>query len=121
MKLTAGEIAKILGVSRQAVNKRAKAEGWKYEEVPNPRGGKPLKKFIVEELPPDVREKLQCNFNATNATNATKSNATCGQIELSAENLKEKIELENKSLPPLLPKLRLPKNSPKSWSFQPKF
>jgi len=112
MKLTAGEIAKILGVSRQAVNKRAKAEEWKYEEVPNPRGGKPLKKFIVEELPPDVKEKLQCNLNAINATNATKDNATCGQIELSAENEKKEIELENQSVSSRIPKIKVAEEQP---------
>ena len=116
-KLTAGEIAKILGVSRQAVNKRAKAEGWKYEEEPNPRGGKPLKKFIVRELPPDVREKLQCNLNATKETNATESNATCGQFELSVENLKKEIEFESKTLPPSSPKIRVAEEQPKKLTL----
>ncbi len=114
MKLTAGEIAKILGVSRQAVNKRAKAEGWKYEEVPNPRGGKPLKKFIVEELPPDVKGKLQCNLNATNAT---KDNATCGQVELSAENKRKEIELENQSVSSSIPKIKVAKEQPQKLTL----
>ena len=116
-KLTAGEIAKILGVSRQAVNKRAKAEGWKYEEVKEGRG-KPKKYYIVEALPADIREELQkCNLNATTHKNATTENATCGQFELSAGNLKKEIELESKTLPPSSPKIKVAEEQPKKLTL----
>ncbi len=88
--LTAKQIAQLIGKSRQAIEKRAKKEGWKYEEKPNPRGGKPIKFYYFETLPPDIKSALeQCNQltlnNATfnekcqlneltlNPTNATKS------------------------------------------------
>ncbi|WP_163328784.1 DDE-type integrase/transposase/recombinase [Desulfurobacterium thermolithotrophum] len=98
MKLTAGEIAKLLGISRQAVNKRAKVENWKYEEVKEGRG-KPKKYYIVEALPSDVKDKLQkCNLNATTCKNATFENATCGQNQNPAKNKKSEIAIENQNL-----------------------
>jgi len=68
--ITAKQIAEILGKSRQAIEKRAKKEGWKYEERPNPRGGKPIKFYYLETLPSDIKSALeQCNqFTLSNAT-----------------------------------------------------
>ncbi|SNZ07719.1 Putative transcription regulator [Persephonella hydrogeniphila] len=68
--ITAKQIAQLLGKSRQAIEKRAKKEGWKYEERPNPRGGKPIKFYYLETLPSDIKSALeQCNqFPLSNAT-----------------------------------------------------
>ncbi len=68
--LTAKQIAKLIGKSRQAIEKRAKKEGWKYEERPNPRGGKPIKFYYFETLPSDIKSALeQCNqLTLNNAT-----------------------------------------------------
>ncbi|WP_457634720.1 Mu transposase C-terminal domain-containing protein [Persephonella sp.] len=101
--LTAKQIAQLIGKSRQAIEKRAKKEGWKYEEKPNPRGGKPIKFYYFETLPPDIKSALeQCNQfplnNATstpkwepekfplNTTNATESGNQSGNYNATIEN-----------------------------------
>ncbi len=61
MRLTAKEIAEILGISRRAVNKRAQKEGWLFVEESSERG-KPTKFYIVESLPEDVRDEI---YNGT--------------------------------------------------------
>ncbi len=71
MRLTAKEIAKILGISRIAVLKRAKKENWLFVEEPRADGkGSPAKYYIVETLPEDVQEKVlsvtsKCNQSVT--------------------------------------------------------
>ncbi|KAA0257189.1 hypothetical protein FHQ18_11535 [Deferribacter autotrophicus] len=93
MKLTAKEIAEILGVSRVAIIKRAKKENWLYVEEANPNGGKPIKYFIAESLPDEIRTKLvgnvtaQCNHNVTECNH----NVTTQLSEDKEENKAEKI------------------------------
>ncbi len=71
MKLTAKEIAEVLGISRIAVLKRAQKEKWLFVEEPRADGkGSPAKYYIVETLPEYVQEKVlsvtsKCNQNAT--------------------------------------------------------
>lgn len=51
-------IAEILGVSRQAVYKRARTESWPFIEEPGRgRGGK-TKKILITDLPEDIRQKI---------------------------------------------------------------
>ncbi len=69
-KVTAGELAKILGVGEKAVRQKALRQGWKYIEEPNPRGGKPIKFYIVKYLPENIRKVL------TNGTPTEHSNGT---------------------------------------------
>ncbi len=60
--LTAKEIAEILGVSRIAIVKRAQKEKWAYVEEKSNRG-KPVKKFVVDALPEDIKSYI---YNVTN-------------------------------------------------------
>jgi len=87
--LTAKQIAQIIGKSRQAIEKRARKEGWKYKEIKEGRG-KPTKYYYFETLPSDIKsalekcnqltlknatfnEKCQLNELTLNPTNATES------------------------------------------------
>jgi len=55
---TAKEIAEILGVSRQTIDKRARKEKWPYQQIKGrARGGK-QKQYILSSLPQDIRFKL---------------------------------------------------------------
>ena len=102
MKLTAKQIAQFLRKSRQAIEKRAKKEGWRYEELKEGRG-KPTKYYYYETLPSDIKSALKkCNQfplkNATftkkwepekfllNATNATESGNQSGNQNETIEN-----------------------------------
>ncbi len=60
--LTAREIASILGISRRAVAKRAQKENWPFIEDKSNRGKK-RKKYIIENLPDDIRGSI---INGTN-------------------------------------------------------
>lgn len=55
---TAKEMSEILGVSKQAVLKRAKNERWPGVAVRNGRGGGCVKVFSTKSLPVDVRDKI---------------------------------------------------------------
>lgn len=46
------EVAAALGVRKQNAHKRAKREGWRYEEVPHP--GRPLRLYLLTALSRDV-------------------------------------------------------------------
>ena len=74
MRLTAKEIAEMIGVSRQAIQKRSQKENWPYEEKYEGRG-KPEKYFLVGFLPAQIRDRInatQWNLNATKCNlNAT--------------------------------------------------
>lgn len=61
--LSSSELANLrlpnLQVSRQAIEKRAKTQGWPYiEEVGKARGGR-LKKYLIASLPPEIRNAIQ--------------------------------------------------------------
>ena len=50
---TANKIAEVLGVSKQAIMKRAKKEGWPHEN-----GKNRAKRFLIEGLPGDIRARV---------------------------------------------------------------
>lgn len=68
MELTLTEIANFLEISKMAVFKRAEKEGWKYKEVPNPRGGKPIRVYEISTLPEDIKQKIISNLTAVQQT-----------------------------------------------------
>ncbi|MCP1773478.1 hypothetical protein J2T38_002332, partial [Neisseria perflava] len=51
------ELASLLSISQQAVNKRALKEHWIYKEV-KARGGR-LKKYLVASLPLDIQTAIK--------------------------------------------------------------
>ena len=60
--LSSSELANLrlpnLQVSRQAIEKRAKTQGWPYiEEVGKARGGR-LKKYVIASLPAEIRAAI---------------------------------------------------------------
>lgn len=60
--LSSSELANLrlpnLQVSRQAIEKRAKTQGWPYiEEVGKARGGR-LKKYLIASLPAEIRAAI---------------------------------------------------------------
>lgn len=56
---TLAEIAQALGISRQAVSKRAKDESWPRQERLNPRGGGRIYEYSCETLPKKVQQYLK--------------------------------------------------------------
>lgn len=58
MELTLTEIAELLKISKIAVFKRAEREQWRYKEIPNPRGGRPIRIYEIDSLPEDIRQRI---------------------------------------------------------------
>lgn len=60
---SAKELAEILGISVQAVHKRASAKKapWAYREEPNGQGGGVQKLYLYASLPRDVRDKVDAH------------------------------------------------------------
>ncbi len=58
---SAQHLSEILGVSVQAIHKRALKEGWNYEEVPNSKGGGSCKKFTFDSLPGALQLALRAS------------------------------------------------------------
>jgi len=56
MRLSAKEIAKLMGISREAVHKRARKDSWPYT-IDIVRGGR-RHLFRLEDLPQEIRQKV---------------------------------------------------------------
>ena len=72
---TAKEIAQIMGISKQAIVKRAKKENWPHM-TGNGKGGK-TKKYPLTSLPPDIQEAILLHNN-----NDTDSSAIAKTMEM---------------------------------------
>jgi len=92
--ITAKQIAQLTGKTRQAIEKRAKKEGWKYEELKEGRG-KPTKYYYFDSLPSDIKSALE-KCNQLTLKNAT-FNHKCKLNELTL-NTKNATESVNKSV-----------------------
>ncbi len=93
-KVTAGELAKVLGVSEKAVRQKALRKGWKYVEEPNPRGGKPIKYYLVEYLPDEIKKFVN---NGTTEHSTEHANGTYKIIENKKKNQSNGTSTEQKS------------------------
>ena len=63
LMFSAKQIAKILGISKAAVNKRARKENWEYDPMVK-RGGL-TRFFVVDKIPEPTRTKLKDRLNLT--------------------------------------------------------
>lgn len=55
---TSEEVAEVLGVSKRSVERRATKEGWRYAEIPAPKGGPPRRIYPASALPEAARLEL---------------------------------------------------------------